>query len=349
MTFSPAFHIFVAGTGDDSSAPQASAEAFTALQQQVQSYLEQEQRQMSDRIAFVPHNYPQQHCVALAPVNNHTNRAFIEEQEREYEEKRQRALKDRDALLAAISKQQDEHERLNEDSGAESDDGGSKDSEEEEDEEEQVICTDESVRQSPEDDAPIEGAEAPQQAQQPTDDAAEQLVFAFQEDEDPQDSQADDVLLPSDNDTEEGEEPSLPLQMPLHVPPQDSRQAEEAMFRLSPSKRTIVVPARGRKGSSKVSARARGPPLPELGHLPMDAPSEAPAARYSASMPIQVPPVEEGALDLRKRAKRAFAQQAHDRAPLAARHAAAQLPDAPLSQSFAVPCSLSVRGLFAQH
>jgi len=76
---------------------------------------------------------------------------------------------------------------------------------------------------------------------------------------------------------------------------------------------------------------------------------------YSSSMPIQVPLLEEDYLDLRKRAKRALVMQAYGRAAHPARSQSTNnsanlegtdLPDPPLSQSFAVPSSLSLRNPF---
>jgi len=76
---------------------------------------------------------------------------------------------------------------------------------------------------------------------------------------------------------------------------------------------------------------------------------------YSSSMPIQVPLLEEDSLDLRKRAKRALVMQAYGKAAHPMRTPTANraispnledLPDAPLSQSFAVPTSLSLRNPF---
>lgn len=80
---------------------------------------------------------------------------------------------------------------------------------------------------------------------------------------------------------------------------------------------------------------------------------------YSTSVPIEVPLVDTRTLDLRKLAKRAFAQQACGRAagvPASCGSAPrfglddgdGALPDTPLSQSFAVPSSLSFRTPFMQ-
>lgn len=54
MVFSPAFRMYVRAPAPEHAGPRpaASTEAFSALQQHVQTYLEHEQQLMSSRIAF---------------------------------------------------------------------------------------------------------------------------------------------------------------------------------------------------------------------------------------------------------------------------------------------------------
>jgi len=81
MVFSPAFRIYVPMVQPilPSTPLKSSAREFSSLQQHVQTYLEHAQHQMSNRIA-----------------------AFIEEQEKLFDEEHMRALRDRDALLMVI-------------------------------------------------------------------------------------------------------------------------------------------------------------------------------------------------------------------------------------------------------
>ena len=80
---------------------------------------------------------------------------------------------------------------------------------------------------------------------------------------------------------------------------------------------------------------------------------------YSSSMPIQVPLLADDALDLRKRAKKALVKQAYGKSVVHTSRGLStssnpgfvaldgvELPDPPISQSFAVPSSLNIRNPF---
>lgn len=209
------------------------------------------------------------------------HRAFIEEQEKLFEEERQRALRDRDALLLAI----EEQERPGSSSGSSTKTHSTK-----------------------------TAAPPAEVAPRTIDSDDRSPLFGFQED--------------------------------------DRARAARALAVVPPRERAVPV----------------APVVPVLrAEEPREEREAVRGGVYSTSMPIQVPLADTRTLDLRKLAKRAFAQQACGRAASPGARLPAScgsaglgsaprfgldegdaLPDTPLSQSFAVPSSLSFRTPFMQ-
>lgn len=218
------------------------------------------------------------HC---CNTHTHTHRAFIEEQEKLFEEERQRALRDRDALLLAI----EEQERPGS-SGSSTKTHSTK------------------TAAPPAEVAPPRTIDSDDRSP----------LFGFQED--------------------------------------DRARAARALAVVPPRERAVPV----------------APVVPVLrAEEPREEREAVRGGVYSTSMPIQVPLADTRTLDLRKLAKRAFAQQACGRAASPGARLPAScgsaglgsaprfgldegdaLPDTPLSQSFAVPSSLSFRTPFMQ-
>jgi len=317
MDFSPAFRIYVhpppAMLNQASFPSNSSMQAFSTLQQHVQTYLEHEEHLMSDRIA-----------------------AFIEEQEKLFEEQRIRALRDRDALLLVLR----QHEEVQE-----------KQQKSEKSEEDSILAKDTS------------GAALPR-----PDEVEQSPMFSFQEDDEQQKEshtspqRREEEPVRSAEETGEGGEEELSgavKQAPLW---------DSTTVLLPDPDRTLKVPVAPRtqrlQGRVIVIQPRHASPVPLLqlthsGGVEDDggnsscggAASDAALNMvYSSSMPIQVPLLADDTLDLRKRAKKAFVKQAYGKKVVAKATGAvndgSDVPDPPLSQSFAVPSSLNIRNPF---
>jgi len=276
--------------------------------------------------------------------------AFIEEQEKLFDEEHMRALRDRDALLMVIRQFEQSQQQQQQESDKSDDDTAESEAKKQKKQEKH-----EEKRPAVESDAGI----------------FESPMFSFQEDDEkrtPYQSPAvfEDLVEPSiDEDSEHDEEQqddglkevslgvsgTVLLPDPEPAPKVPILYAPHHNYRVpSVTNRGIVVPLRrsdpvllsngtGIVGSSTEEER------------------DVVYNMYGSSMPIQVPLLEEDSLDLRKRAKRALVMQAYGKAahPIRSQSATPSAgasainldgPDLPLSQSFAVPSSLSLRNPF---